>query len=147
MDAILSRYVYVKQCVRLDWIIPKSTPDYDGLKAILKKKLPYAEWQEENESKFVEKLEKELAKVYNFQKVKLSEITKHIQQETQEVEALCEKEHPEEDDFTACEIELSQIIADVHDLAKFTRLNYTGFLKIIKKHDVCGAEMINYVPY
>lgn len=113
----------------------------------MKKKLPYAEWQEENESKFVEKLEKELAKVYNFQKVKLSEITKHIQQETQEVEALCEKEHPEEDDFTACEIELSQIIADVHDLAKFTRLNYTGFLKIIKKHDVCGVEMINYVPY
>lgn len=147
MDAILFRYVYVKQCIRLDWIIPKSTLDYDGLKAILKKKLPYAEWQEENESKFVEKLEKELAKVYNFQKVKLSEITKHIQQETQEVEALCEKEHPEEDDFTACEIELSQIIADVHDLAKFTRLNYTGFLKIIKKHDVCGVEMINYVPY
>ncbi|CAO3656718.1 unnamed protein product [Mucor fragilis] len=109
--------------------------DYDGLKTILKKKLPYAEWQEENESKFVEKLEKELAKVYNFQKVKLSEITKHIQQETQEVDALCEKEDPEEDDFTACEIELSQIIADVHDLAKFTRLNYTGFLKIIKKHD------------
>ncbi|GAN02467.1 vacuolar transporter chaperone (VTC) complex subunit [Mucor ambiguus] len=111
------------------------TVDYDGLKAILKKKLPYAEWQEEDESKFVEKLEKELAKVYNFQKVKLSEITKHIQQETQEVDALCDKEHPEEDDFTACEIELSQIIADVHDLAKFTRLNYTGFLKIIKKHD------------
>ncbi|KAI8638410.1 VTC domain-containing protein [Parasitella parasitica] len=109
--------------------------DYDALKAILKKKLPYIEWQEEDESKFVEKLEKELAKVYNFQKVKLSEITKHIQQETHEVDTLCEKEHPEEDDFTACEIELSQIIADVHDLGKFTRLNYTGFLKIIKKHD------------
>jgi hypothetical protein len=77
--------------------------------------------------------------VYNFQKVKLSEITKHIQRETQEVDALCDKEHPEEDDFTACEIELSQIIADVHDLAKFTRLNYTGFLKIIKKHDVCDV--------
>ena len=27
-------------------------------------------------------------------------------------------------------------IADVHDLAKFTQLNYTGFQKIIKKHDV-----------
>lgn len=118
--------------------------DYDALKAILKKKLPYAEWQEEDESKFVEKLEKELAKVYNFQRVKLSEITKHIQQETQEVDALCEKEHPEEDDFTACEIELSQIIADVHDLAKFTRLNYTGFLKIIKKHDVCDFNKTKY---
>ena len=31
---------------------------------------------------------------------------------------------------------LSDFIADVHDLAKFTQLNYTGFQKIIKKHDV-----------
>lgn len=61
------------------------------------------------------------------------------------MDALCEKEDPEEDDFTACEIELSQIIADVHDLAKFTRLNYTGFLKIIKKHDVCGVDMTKCV--
>lgn len=110
--------------------------DYDALKSILKKKVPNVEWKEEDESKFVELLEKELAKVYNFQKVKLSEITKHIQNESKEVDTLSHKEHPEEDEFTACEIELSQIIADVHDLAKFTRLNYTGFLKIIKKHDV-----------
>lgn len=94
------------------------------------------EWKEEDESRFMEQLEKELAKVYNFQRVKLSEITRHIQEEALQVDDLCSKEHPEEDDFTACEIELSRIIADVHDLAKFTRLNYTGFLKIIKKHDV-----------
>jgi len=37
------------------------------------------------------------------------------------------------------EADLSDIIADVHDLAKFTQLNYTGFQKIIKKHDVRGA--------
>lgn len=85
---------------------------------------------------FVEVLEKELAKVYNFQKVKLSEITKHIEQEAQVVDALCEKDHPDENEFTESELELGCIIADVHDLAKFTRLNYTGFMKIIKKHDV-----------
>ena len=34
------------------------------------------------------------------------------------------------------EEDLSDIIADVHDLAKFVQLNYTGFYKIIKKHDV-----------
>lgn len=109
--------------------------DYDGLKSILKKKLPYVEWREEDESKFIEKLEKELAKVYNFQKVKSNEMEKHIQREAAEVQALCSKENPHEDEFTASEIELGRIIADVHDLAKFTRLNYTGFLKIIKKHD------------
>ena len=43
---------------------------------------------------------------------------------------------PTEEDFMLLEEDLSDIIADVHDLAKFTQLNYTGFQKIIKKHDV-----------
>lgn len=43
---------------------------------------------------------------------------------------------PSEKDFLLLEEDLSDIIADVHDLAKFTQLNYTGFQKIIKKHDV-----------
>ena len=34
-------------------------------------------------------------------------------------------------------------IADVHDLAKFTQLNYTGFQKIIKKHD--ASDAIDYL--
>jgi len=47
-----------------------------------------------------------------------------------------EDDIPTEDDFMLLEEDLSDIIADVHDLAKFTQLNYTGFQKIIKKHDV-----------
>jgi SPX domain protein involved in polyphosphate accumulation len=66
----------------------------------------------------------------------LDEINRRIQTEAREVDNLCQSEHSEDDEFTASEIELGHIIADVHDLAKFTRLNYTGFLKIIKKHDV-----------
>ena len=46
-------------------------------------------------------------------------------------------DEPTEEDFMLLEEDLSDIIADVHDLAKFTQLNYTGFQKIIKKHDVC----------
>ncbi|KAI8890466.1 SPX-domain-containing protein [Backusella circina FSU 941] len=107
---------------------------YDDLKVILKKKA-YTGWDEESESKFVELLEKELDKVYSFQRVKLDEINRRIQTEAREVDNLCQSEHSEDDEFTASEIELGHIIADVHDLAKFTRLNYTGFLKIIKKHD------------
>ncbi|KAI7111917.1 SPX-domain-containing protein, partial [Hortaea werneckii] len=42
---------------------------------------------------------------------------------------------PTEEEFSLLEEDLSDIIADVHDLAKFTQLNYTGFQKIIKKHD------------
>lgn len=37
--------------------------------------------------------------------------------------------------FVELEERLAVIIADVHDLALFTKLNYTGFLKIVKKHD------------
>ena len=49
------------------------------------------------------------------------------------------KEAPSEEDFILLEEDLSDIIADVHDLAKFTQLNYTGFQKIIKKHDVSDS--------
>ncbi|KAG1123237.1 hypothetical protein G6F42_010734 [Rhizopus arrhizus] len=108
---------------------------YEDLKSILKKEALGGVWSEESESKFVEMLEKELDKVYSFQRVKLGEINRRIENEAREVDILCQSENPEEDDFTASEIELGHIIADVHDLAKFTRLNYTGFLKIIKKHD------------
>ena len=41
--------------------------------------------------------------------------------------------------FVELEEDLEVLIADVYDLGKFTHLNYTGFIKIVKKHDV-GAE-------
>ncbi|KAL9937039.1 hypothetical protein V8E36_004274 [Tilletia maclaganii] len=40
-----------------------------------------------------------------------------------------------EERFIELEERLAIIIADVHDLALFTKLNYTGFHKIVKKHD------------
>jgi SPX domain protein involved in polyphosphate accumulation len=110
---------------------------YDDLKTLLKNGFP---WNEVSESRFVERLEQELDKVYSFQRVKLGEIQRRIEAEAQEVDIVCKKANPEEDEFTASEIELGHIIADVHDLAKFTRLNYTGFMKIIKKHDVSGCK-------
>ncbi|ORY95784.1 VTC domain-domain-containing protein [Syncephalastrum racemosum] len=114
---------------------------YDDLKGLLKNKTRL-DWSEDNESFFVESLEKELEKVYNFQRVKLGEIHRRIEAEAREVEELCRKEDPHDDEFTASELELEHIIADVHDLAKFTRLNYTGFLKIIKKHDKVTGWML-----
>ncbi|RUS20757.1 polyphosphate synthetase protein [Endogone sp. FLAS-F59071] len=112
---------------------------YDDLKKYLKSRMAESEeWTEEYEAEFVEQLEKELEKVYSFQRVKLGEINRRVEHVQHEVEELVREDsdhHPSEDDFTALESELSHIIADVHDLAKFTRLNYTGFVKIIKKHD------------
>lgn len=101
-------------------------------------------WDEKEEQKFVEKLEQELDKVYTFQKVKSEEIIRRITASDKEVahvvtqaDGEAGRDSPSEEDFELLEEDLSDIIADVHDLAKFTQLNYTGFQKIIKKHDVC----------
>lgn len=86
-------------------------------------------------------------KVFTFQKVKSQEIVRRITASEKEVnEAITRteaanadervrNEAPTEDEYLLLEEDLSDIIADVHDLAKFTQLNYTGFQKIIKKHD------------
>lgn len=45
-----------------------------------------------------------------------------------------------EERFRELEEEVAVLIADVHDLALFTKLNFTGFMKIVKKHDVSSVE-------
>lgn len=51
---------------------------------------------------------------------------------------------PTDEDFLLLEEDLSDIIADVHDLAKYVQLNYTGFQKIIKKHDVRSSSSFSH---
>lgn len=116
-------------------------------------------WTEDDEKAFVAQLEAELDKVFTFQRVKSGEIVRRIRATEKEVNHVIgrldqrgprptqngdaedyEDSVPTEDDFMLLEEDLSDIIADVHDLAKFTQLNYTGFQKIIKKHDVSGAS-------
>lgn len=133
--------------------------DYDGLKADLKHpsgdvvaaapgtakngKPPRREWTEDDESRFVSKLESELEKVHTKQQVKAMEISRRIAVSEREVRDVVNRlnerslgsDGPSEEEFMLLEEDLSDIIADVHDLAKFVQLNYTGFYKIIKKHD------------
>lgn len=110
------------------------------------------EWSEDDETHFVSLLESELEKVFLFQKRKSEEIVERIQDSELEVNDVVSRLEgstdtrrqsvrtarppPTDEDFLVLEQVLSDIIADVHDLAKFTQLNYTGFQKIIKKHDV-----------
>ncbi|KAJ0313756.1 vacuolar transporter chaperone [Colletotrichum fioriniae] len=132
--------------------------DYDALKADLKTatgpvtpadnsngkgKGGKREWSEEDEGRFVKKLEAELDKVHTKQQVKAMEISRRIAVSEREVKSVVNRlvergpreEGPSEEEFMLLEEDLSDIIADVHDLAKFVQLNYTGFYKIIKKHD------------
>jgi SPX domain protein involved in polyphosphate accumulation len=109
------------------------------------------EWTPENEERFVETLYQELDKVHTKQKVKAIEIGRRIVSSEKEVSDVVSRleqrgpvtadgqgndDAPTEEEFMMLEEDLSDIIADVHDLAKFVQLNYTGFQKIIKKHDV-----------
>ncbi|KAF4512595.1 hypothetical protein G6O67_001712 [Ophiocordyceps sinensis] len=125
--------------------------DYNGLKSELKNATgpPKAraaqgkEWTEEDETRFVGKLEDELEKVHTKQQVKAMEISRRIAVSEREVRDVVNRlnerglaeDGPCEEEFQLLEEDLSDIIADVHDLAKFVQLNYTGFYKIIKKHD------------
>lgn len=126
--------------------------DYDGLKGELKNATgrPKAddnghnEWIEDDETRFIGKLETELEKVHTKQQVKAMEISRRITVSEREVKEVVNRlnerglgdDGPSEEEFMLLEEDLSDIIADVHDLAKFVQLNYTGFYKIIKKHDV-----------
>ncbi|KAI6785828.1 vacuolar transporter chaperone 4 [Emericellopsis cladophorae] len=125
--------------------------DYDDLKADLKNATgPFvngndgkSEWTEADETRFVGKLETELEKVHTKQQVKAMEISRRIAVSEREVRDVVNRLNerglnetgPSEEEFMLLEEDLSDIIADVHDLAKFVQLNYTGFYKIIKKHD------------
>jgi SPX domain protein involved in polyphosphate accumulation len=117
-------------------------------------------WTEADEKHFVTQLEAELDKVFTFQRVKSGEIVRRIKASEREVNDVIRRlketelgknglsegsseDRPTEGDFELLEEDVSEIIADVHDLAKFTQLNYTGFLKIIKKHDVSIRESLS----
>lgn len=109
-------------------------------------------WTEEDEGAFIARMEAELDKVHTKQKVKAIEIGRRISNSEKEVNEVVARldsqgpvardgsnnnsDAPTEEEFMLLEEDLSDIIADVHDLAKFVQLNYTGFQKIIKKHDV-----------
>lgn len=51
-----------------------------------------------------------------------------------------------EERFRELEEEVAVLVADVHDLALFTKLNFTGFVKIVKKHDVSRGSTSSLSP-
>lgn len=109
------------------------------------KKKGSGSWTEDDEKAFVAQLEGELDKVFTFQRVKSGEIVRRIKVSEKEVNDVIshldnrgpkptqnggggtagfeEENVPTEDDFMLLEEDLSDIIADVHDLAKFTQLS------------------------
>jgi SPX domain protein involved in polyphosphate accumulation len=125
--------LHLQQSIQPEWSFNYLA--YDELKEVLKTRTATQIWTETDEGYFVELLERELEKVYSFQNVKLGEVRRKLSYyNTQALEF--KKNGAQEETWRALEIELLRLIAEIDVLAKYTRLNYTGFLKIVKKHDV-----------
>lgn len=105
--------------------------EYNALKRALKERTVSALFSEKDEAAFVESLEHEMQKVYDFRDVKLGELIRHVQ--SLEERASSTDTLREDDSFLMEEIE--RITQEVNKLSRFCRLNYTGFYKILKKHD------------
>ncbi|KAG0254472.1 vacuolar transporter chaperone [Mortierella polycephala] len=132
----------LSESIQPDWSF--NYISYDELKSVLKIRTATQLWTETDEGYFVELLERELEKVYSFQNVKVGEVQRklsyyHIQSQD------LKKNGAEEETWRALEIELYRLIAEIDVLAKYTRLNYTGFLKIVKKHDKQTGWMLKSI--
>jgi len=103
---------------------------YDTIKYDLKARQLDHEWNTDDEANFLRSLEFELTKVDDFVSRKLREIDSRI--------SYCERilgNAQAPSIFDAMDDTVTEILFDVNDLTKFTRYNYLGFQKLLKKHD------------
>lgn len=125
--------------------------DYDTLKKLLRENIyadGQAKWTEKNESDFVQQLDLELEKVYLFQ---VSEY-KVIDEKITALENVIDQgvELPANSDtnkaflasfnYESFQNSLEEALSLAQQLDKFARLNFTGFVKIVKKHDRLHPE-------
>ena len=110
--------------------------DYDGLKGLLKEgegdEPSKNSWTSKDESRFVEALDKELEKVYTFQIQRYNGLMDKL--------TLLEKRANSEEKIKTLDPEnfkrvLEDALSETQELDSFSRLNFTGFVKIVKKHD------------
>ncbi len=114
--------------------------DYAKLKLLLREDGTADEsksWTEEDESEFCDEvLNTQLNKVASFQESTFQSLEQRTIQVGEKLRDLASNEG---DDtaakYKAIEDELEHITKETNELKKFSTLNYTGFLKIVKKHD------------
>jgi len=116
--------------------------DYAKLKNLLREDAEDgAKWTEEDENKFCDEiLNVQLDKVASFQ----ASTFKDLEDRTDKAAAKLQDLAPEDGQprgelttarFKEIEVELDNIINETKELKNYSTINYTGFLKIVKKHD------------
>ncbi|KAI8089475.1 VTC domain-containing protein [Halteromyces radiatus] len=109
---------------------------YDVLKQELKTRQLDHSWTDKDENDFVMLLDNELTKVYDFVNAKLSEIDARILYCERTIQTLQKNSTMHSDaNYRIMDEALTEILFDVNDLSKFTRVNFLAIQKILKKHD------------
>lgn len=108
---------------------------YDSLKALLKQEAPCDYWTEDDESTFVEKLDAELEKIYSFQSTKYDALLTEVTRIEDELEEIRNRDKVDERQVKNFIASLDELTEESKELERYSRINYTGFIKIVKKHD------------
>ena len=117
---------------------------YSHLKTILYEGRSGEDWGERDESRFVEQLDSELEKVisaiigqltviqiYAFQHDISQELETKIGEIEEEVDGLMKKDAPIDERIKIrIEKQLDEIVDEIKELEKFSRVNFTGFMKV-----------------
>lgn len=118
--------------------------DYAKLKALLREDGSRDEdkpWTEDDEARFCEEiLNVQLEKVASFQESTFKKLEQRSISVGEKLRDLAPEEGKPKGDITLgrfkeLEEELDSITNDIKELKKYSNINYTAFLKIVKKHD------------
>lgn len=110
--------------------------NYTSLKKLLKEGVILKNsWTEKDEQNFVAALDADLDKVYTFQLQKYEELNDIL--EGLQIQTETALQQFDEKKFS---VKLDETLAVAQELEHFQRLNYTGFTKIVKKHDRIHPE-------
>lgn len=133
--------------------------DYAKLKNLLredKSEDDDQEWTEEDENRFCEEiLNVQLEKVAQFQQEQFDALKHRVDVAFDKLKELAppntDQPTPKKGDISTgrlkeLEEELDSITNEVKELKKFSNVNYTGFLKIVKKHDRKRGEKYRIRP-
>ncbi|KAI5951087.1 VTC2 [Candida jiufengensis] len=104
--------------------------NYNQLKKLLKEGVILKNnWTDKDEQNFVSALDENLEKVFGFQHNKFDELNDELNKLQQQIEVA--------DIFNVESFskKLDNLLNEAQNLEHFQRLNYTGFIKIVKKHD------------
>ncbi|CAM1510415.1 Fc.00g007500.m01.CDS01 [Cosmosporella sp. VM-42] len=122
--------------------------DYAKLKSLLREDRSDDDaqaWTEDDEKRFCEEIfNVQLEKVAQFQEQRFSTLKARVDSAFEKLKELAPVEGDGEVSYKgeisasrlrALETELDEITNEVKELKKYSTINYTGFLKIVKKHD------------